>query len=117
MHLERDGGVPAGDVLAEEFAADGFAFGTAECVWVVGCLDVEVAVVSWMDLDIASSRVTEERPILDDVDVDVGNRSRVFRWIRGVDLDSQIERRLCGVKNAQIDKFGVDPIGEISRQI
>lgn len=69
-----------------------------------------------MDGEVPGCGVTEKGAVLDNVDVDVGDRSGVFGGIRGVDFGSDEEGCFCRVKNSEIDEFGVDAVRDVRRR-
>lgn len=60
VHGEGECGVPAGDVLGEEFAARGFGGFATEGERVVDGCNVQVVVFSWLDVDVSSCGVAED---------------------------------------------------------
>lgn len=115
MHLDCDGGVVAGDVLADEFSSDFSAFGTAERDGIVVCDGFEVAVAAGRDFEVAGSGVAEERAVFQDVNVNVRNGGRVVRRVGYVDGRADGQRRLRRVQDTKVDEFGVEGISDVAQ--
>ena len=113
--MDRDGGVVAGNVLAEELSSDFAAFGSAERHGVVVCDGFEVAVAAGGDFEVAGSGVAEERAVFQDMYVDVRDGSGVVGRVGCVDGRADGQGRLGGVENTQVDEFGVDGISDVAQ--
>jgi hypothetical protein len=107
VSLQGEGGVPARDVLAEEFTADCGAWFAAESGGVPVSDDGDVGVVAWADVEVLHSGVAEESVVVQDVDVDVWNGGRVVGWVGQVYKRSDGQRRLGRIDNVQVEDFGL----------
>lgn len=105
VRLEGESCVPAGDVLAEEFAAYGGALFAAEGQGVPVRGDWDVGVVSGADVEVFHCGVAEEGVVGKNVDVDIGDGGRVVCGIGQVHQRRDSQGRLGGVDDAQIEDF------------
>lgn len=104
--MQGESGVPAGNVLGEELAADCSAWFAAEGGGVPVGYDWDVGVVARADGEVLDSRVAKESVVVQDVDVNIGNGGRVVGRVGQVHERRDSQRRLGGIDDVQVEDFG-----------